>query len=227
MVHFNGLCDFILVFGAFSMKRSSFCYPTLKEVNTYISYVEHFQSKPLRILVKTMLLTGIRFAEAINGWYFYDAEGVLFFQCVSAKRRKILIAREGQSRYLGKKILENYLTQPIWKKIKCVNLFKMDISEIEEIAETPMQPLGEVTGFSNYLSAYRSLKKELPNLKVKFRMNEDEELSTAIEIPAFHFFRKLYAAEYTRQFGMPAAVEKMKWKNLNVFFNYVKDYEVE
>lgn len=213
-------------------KKRSFLYPTKENIQEYIAAIENIEDTGLRRLLKTILCTGVRVGEALNGFYFFDADGNMFFQCISAKRRNILISDGHQSKFQGKKLLEGCLSLPYWKRVKCVNLFAFDITELNELAEknegpqAPIEFLAEQIGIYNYLAAYQRLKVKNLAQKVQYRRaNSDEEAIKIIEIPAFHFYRKLFAAEYYIRFGIASAVEKLKWKNINVFFEYVKNYK--
>jgi hypothetical protein len=207
-------------------KKASFLFPDKEELQQYAEEIDGMKNKKIRIVLKIIGITGVRFGEAINGFFFRDADFNLFFQCISAKRGKLKMSKNGESVFLGKDILKNNLGFPIWKKIKCVNIFSLDIEELEELVSDEGEYIwiGEAIGLKSYFTAYKALKKNQNELKMKYKRNEDEELTSVFSRPAFHFFRKLFASEYYRKFGIASAVDKLKWKNINLFFQYVKEY---
>lgn len=212
-------------------KTSSYCYPVRDE--EYAKYVENIDDKSIRLILKTILLTGFRFGEVINGYYFLDADGNLFFRSIATKAKKIKIVdeKEHQTKFLGVKRLHALLNLDYWKSVKCVNIFNLNLDEIIEIAEQSSYEkpkfLAEFLDVKTWKNAFCRLKNFAKEVKVKYRKNENEAGHTRYYIPSFHFYRKLFATKFYHATGKDflAAVDYMRWKKLQTMLKYIKEYE--
>ena len=216
-----------------SEKTSSYCIP-IRSVN-YSESVENISDRGIRIILKTILLTGFRIGEVLNGYYFRDEEEVLYFRSIALKTKKItaLSKSEHQTKFLGASKLNSLIPLDVWKSVRTANIFGLDIDEIISISEgseyNNPKYLADEIGIRTYKQALLRLKKVAKETKVKYRRRESEAGYTRYYIPAFHFYRKLFATELYHRTGKDflTTVDYMRWKNLNMVLKYVKEYTRE
>ena len=214
-------------------KRSSYCYPTRTLADEYIKAVEEINDVGLRKLIKLILLCGWRFGEVINSYLFYDADGRAIIRGLNLKNRKgfKIIQKAGDlSYFLGAKRLNMLKRQDIWKSVELQNVFNIDTEEIQNLINDEdndrVKYVAEHIGITTYKDAYRRLQTHAKVIKIKYKRNEAETDIMMFYRPAFHFYRKLFAAQYNyvNNYNLMKTITFMRWKNLNVITKYVKDY---
>lgn len=217
-----------------SEKTSSYCFPIFSEWRDYTEKIENIGNQKVRIILKLILVSGFRIGEIMNSYLFEDSEGNIIIRSLNSKSKKVKIMKGDKhySEFLGRKQLEYYRTtnQNVFKSVKIDNIFNLDLGELEFLVnENPSQIeiyVGEYLGIDSYISAYRLLRKEKVNIKVKYKRNTSETDYVRHFTPSFHFYRKLFASHYnkTHNYNFIKTIDFMKWRNTDIILDYVKDY---
>jgi len=213
-------------------KRSSYCYPSRKYAEEYTKSVENIRDENLRKLIKVILCCGWRFGEVLNSYIFRDAEGNVIIRGINLKTKKFkIIEKQGDvSYFLGARRLKLMKRLQIWKSVPMQNIFNIDTTELETLINDNDDDniffIAEKLGIYNYRDAYRRLQRSANEIKIKYKRNVDETDVVMFYKPAFHFYRKLFAAQYNliNDYNLLKTIDFMRWKNLNVITKYVKDY---
>jgi len=219
------------------MKISSYCYPSQEDAKEYAAHVDNLQDQDIRRILKLIMCCGFRFGEVINSYLFYDADRNIFVRAPASKSRRINLLKERKTlghytTFIGRSKLLSYIrtNQNVFKSVPLVNLFNVDITEFEPLINEDMQNpkmfFADGLEVKSYSAAFKRLKKVVDEVKVKYRQHEDEASITRYYKPSFHFYRKLFASELNRayNYNFLKTVDYMKWRNINIILQYVKDY---
>jgi len=223
-----------------SNKVSSYCLPDRKEVKKYIYQIENIKDDALRKFIKLILLSGFRSGEILNSYLFRDVDNNIYIRAVATKTKefqlfseleKINMPRGNHAKFLGRTNLKKLVDKRgIWKSVPLTNLFKISVSELEDLINDEMlKPdvfVAEGLSIFDYNNVYNRLKKEEMRLKVKYRASQKEASVNMYFNPSFHFYRKLFASEYSLQHNhnILKTIDFMKWSKLDMILHYVKDY---
>jgi len=217
-------------------KEASFYYPARKELDDYRQGIERLEDKDVKLILKAVMLCGFRFSEIINCYFYRDAEQALIIRAPAAKiENGVGIVKEGGetgSRFLGAAKLRALMQikPKAWKSVRAENVLDLDLASLEEIInpENTQRPkfFAEALGISRYYQAWRKLKGCERDLRIRFKPSKLEADESLDAVPAFHFYRKLFAAEYYHRHGKDVlgTVEYMRWRRLNMVLDYIKTY---
>lgn len=214
---------------------SSRCYPSKKEVEEYIGSIEKLDDVGVRTILKIILCSGLRVGEVLNARVFSDDENNIIIRTLASKTKQLndkgikLGMGEKQSRFLGRDFLNRLQNSnlDVFKSVKLENIFNVDFDDILDLVDEydKANYVAEHVGIYNYITAYIRLKRNIDDVKVKYKAGKYEEKMILRYKPSFHFYRKLFSAEYYEQTkNVLATIDKMKWTNLNRIITYVKDY---
>lgn len=214
-------------------KTSSYCIPIYSECDNYIENIENSEIK-IRIILKLILVSGFRIGEILNSYLFYDADGNVVIRCLNSKSKgvKLLLGNKHYTEFLGEERLDLYrkTNQNVFKSVKIDNIFDLDLSELEVLINDNFDDIktyvGAYIGYASYIHAYRKLKKTTKTIKIKYRRSKNETDFVREFKPSFHFYRKLFASHYNKvnKNNFIKTIDFLRWKNLNVILEYVKDY---
>jgi len=216
---------------------SNRCYPTLQNLIGMKTFVDGIQHATLRNLITTILCTGARVCEAINGYCFFDdfeaEKRKILFKCPIEKKFNITKWKrpEGKMEFLGSRYLEAQLNNNIWKTRRMINIFDLDVGWFtDNTSDDAFTPNWLFKGV-RYKDMYAELKK-IKKMKVKYYDDNKYDLGEAHYIsymPSFHFFRKSFCAELIRKNKMNVTqlARYIKWESLDMSMKYLKEVDEE
>jgi len=219
-----------------SEKTSSYCLPIYNEVGNYTESIENLSEKKLKIILKLILVSGFRVGEILNSYLFYDGEGNVIIRTLNSKSKEVKLIKGDKhySEFLGRERLDYYRksNQKVFKSVKVINIFKLDVGELEFLINDDYDDIkmyvGEYLAFDSYITAYRMLKNKNTKMeiKIKFKKSSSETDFVRNYTPSFHFYRKLFASHYNKvnKNNFIKTIDFMRWKNINMIIDYVKDY---
>jgi hypothetical protein len=211
-------------------------YPKRKYKESYIEAIKHIEDPSIRTLIMLDLMCGFRFGELINSYvYFDEIESKYIIRAVEEKgeNHKMPITCGGnRGAYLGEKELNNLLNyQPnAFKSVHLVDIFDFGFNELDYILSPNFrQPIwiGDRLNIKSYHKAYMRLRKMKFTLPVIYRQSIKEVGDYLPDAKVgFHFFRKLFSAEFYTQTGndMVKTVQMLRWAKHEMLFVYIKDY---
>lgn len=220
-------------------KISSYCFPNRDEVSRYKLIIENLNNEKLRLTLKLILVSGFRINEVLNSYLFKDENNQLYLRAPASKTKSMqvvsILKQKGHkgnySAFLGRDFLLSIITsREKWKSVLTQNLFDLNLNELNFLVNDnlyePNLFFGEyLADYADYNKLYLELKNSLI-LKVKFKPGKYEDYVTQ-EIPvSFHFFRKLFIAEFNAKnnYNIVKTIDYVKWSNMNMILEYVKNY---
>jgi len=216
------------------------CYPTAENLDTMKLFVDAIEDIYLHRLVTTILITGTRVCEAMNGFYYLNDEGKTIFQCPIEKKQRltkwkmpdVVVSKEGAARgFLGKEYLEERLDPhkfPFWRSKKIMNPFGLEVGWINDIlSHSPFEPnwMFEGCGKASYSEIYKKFK-EISRLKVTYYYEKNDLMEPGKEFHnvSFHWLRKSFCAQVIRLGWMNVAQlsRYIKWERIDTSMRYLK-----
>lgn len=229
-----------MVYNSLKETLSPRCFPIREETDRYIQYINEMKDRDVRMVLKIIALTGVRFSEAINSFIIYDnVKNSYHLDCYALKRSAITQFKLDRPKAVEIKRLQSDYANAIhrFKTIPFYRLFDIDFDEIRECANDIDTPRKQCRPFSSYLTKkyhtalYRALHKNSKDVYFRvYYLNSklsgvEKEISIA---PSFHFYRKLFASELLyRTKDIALTVETMKWTNLDRALDYIKKYSTK
>lgn len=220
-------------------KLSSFYIPDLGYLNEVREAIEQISEDRIRKLVKITCCCGYRIGEILNSYLYQSTQNEIYIRSIILKNYharvlgiKYVNRIKHETDFLGEQTLNSLHKlhtnkTPLFKSNALKNLLRLDLSEIEDlISENVLQPkyLAQQLKIRTYGLAYRLLKSYMPPIPLKLKMSDYEDAIKEVGVPAFHFFRKLYATLYYHQTNnFVETVTEMRWRNLSVLLKYVKE----
>lgn len=226
-----------MVYNPLKTELSPRMFPIHSELENYLNFVDTFPEKDTRMVLKLILMSGVRFSESINSFILYDNKTNRHaMACYALKRSDITQFKLGHNKAVHIKRLQADLAYhpERFKTISLLNLFNIDKSEVFDCSNDMDTEPNMLRPFSSYLSKkyhlafYRALHKfgKGANFRVYYLNTKLSGIERDVRIlPSFHFYRKLFASElYRVNKDVAGTVEFMKWKDIRRFFDYVKMY---
>jgi len=216
------------------------CYPTVENLDNMKSFVDKIKDEDLHRLVTTILITGARVCEAMNGFYYKNDEGKTIFQCPIEKKYRLTKWRmsdvttsgDGAERgFFGKKYLEARLDPhkfPFWRSKRIMNPFGLEVGWINDIlSQNPFEPIWllEDCKQASYNEMYKKFK-EVSKLKVTYYYDKNDLMEPGKEFHSisFHWLRKSFCAQVIRLGWMNVAQlsRYIKWERIDTSMRYLK-----
>lgn len=220
-------------------KLSSFYFPNLNFLKEVRNAIEQISEDRIRKLVKITCCCGYRIGEILNSYLYQSPENEIYIRSIILKNYharilgiKYVNKIKHETDFLGEQTLNSLHAlhtnkTPLFKSNILKNLLKLDLSEIDDlISESVLQPryLAQLLNIKTYSLAYHLLKTHMQPIPIKLKLSDFEDAVNDVGVPAFHFFRKLYATLYYHQTNnFVETVTEMRWKNLSVLLKYVKE----
>lgn len=201
-------------------------YPSFETLEKMEDTVNSLDDQTVKRLLITVLSCGFRIGEVLNS-YFYMSRGVLRIRGIAEKKPKVtqfVMPRRG---YLGEMFLKANLQSPIWKSVEVKPLFpKLAREWINDyISPHIFQPIFPFAGLT-YSKAYRLIKKT-PKIQCFYFPTSTwlEEPLVEEFAPSYHFYRKAFVAEATKEFpDILSVMNYMKWEKFETMLRYWRLY---
>jgi hypothetical protein len=212
-------------------------FPIITERDNYTEYINKFPDTDVRLILKVISLTGVRFSEALNSFIVYDnATNTHRLRCYALKRSKDTQFKLGHTKAVKiddlQRDLEVYPNR--FKSVPLLNILNLDIYELLDKSNDIQTPPNQMRPFSSYLTKkyyiayYRALKKKGEcRFRVNYMNSKLDNIEKEISItPTFHFYRKLFVSElYNKTKDIDYTIDVLKWTNINRMVDYTKSYD--